>query len=123
MQYYMHDGSRAFRFTLSGALDMNGAEELERAWQTASSLFGSRLFIVDLSYVTSADATGRGLLSRWYEGGARLIGESGFARALIAEVTGKPCENTEGQRGLQTWVSFRLWAELLRPRAWPNADR
>jgi ABC-type transporter Mla MlaB component len=110
MQYYMHDGSTAFRFTLSGALDIKTTEELERAWRAASTLLGSRLFIVDMSYVTSADAAGRRLLARWYEGGARLIGESSLARALIAEVTGKPCENTEGQSGLQTWIPFRLWA-------------
>jgi hypothetical protein len=58
-RYYMHDGSAAFSFELSGKLSDEAAGKLETAWRTASSVIGQRNLMVDLTYVTSIDAAGR----------------------------------------------------------------
>ncbi len=79
-QYFMHDGARAFRFTLSGVLDAAGAAELERALRTAWRTIGKRTFIVDLSYLTSCDSQGGKLLRYWHTTGAQFVCESARSR-------------------------------------------
>ena len=82
--YYMHDGSRAFRFALEGTISDDGARDLEQAWHTASSMVADRFFIVDLSRVTGIDSVGQDLIRRWHRDGAQLVGESPQAGVLIA---------------------------------------
>src|ERR1700748_1493018 len=73
LQYYMHDGSSAFRFELAGDLNGEGARRLVRDWRTASSVIGQRTLIVDMMFVTSADEEGRALLARWHADGAKIL--------------------------------------------------
>jgi hypothetical protein len=56
LQYYMHDGSTAFRFELAGNLNDEGAHKLDQAWRTASSVIGDRRLIVDMTFVTGRRA-------------------------------------------------------------------
>jgi len=86
----MHDGPAAFSFELAGALSAEHAAELEQAWRTASSMIGERILIVDLSFVTRVDQTGRELLRHWHENGAQLVANSPGARLLAESIIGAP---------------------------------
>ena len=59
--YYMHDGTDAFRFELTGRLSEDAARDLEPAWSTAASTIGKRRVIIDLSGVTVIGRNGHAL--------------------------------------------------------------
>jgi len=110
LKYYMHDGSSAFRFELSGELSNDGARKLEHDWLTASSVIGHRTLIVDMTFLTGADEEGRALLARWHAGGARLVAKSKASRALAEAIVGEglPDLPTAVNSGWdQTWLPFR----------------
>src|SRR5258708_290935 len=90
LRYYMHDGSDAFRFQLAGRLSKDAARDLEQAWRTASSVIGEKRVILDLSDLTSIDASGQELLSRWNCQGALLGAISHQARARLQLMTDQP---------------------------------
>src|ERR1700736_3718528 len=90
LQYYMHDGSTAFRFELAGNLNEEGARRLDQDWRTASSVIGDRCLIVDITFVTDVDEYGRELLARWNREGARLVANSKRSRELAEWITGGP---------------------------------
>ena len=60
--YYLHDGSRAFRFQLRGRLSLETVRDLEQAWRTASSTIGERQVVFDISDLTTIDASGQDVL-------------------------------------------------------------
>jgi hypothetical protein len=110
LQYYMHDGSSAFRFELAGDLTSEGARRLERDWYTASSVIGHRTLVVDMTFLTSADEEGRALLARWHAGGARLIANSRGSRDLAEAIVGHPLPefaSMDTARLQRTWLPFR----------------
>jgi hypothetical protein len=109
LQYYMHDGSTAFRFELAGDLNSEGVRELEQAWSTASSMIGDRRLIVDITFVTCVTESGRAFISRWHEEGAQLIANSPASRRLAESILGQPLpENGADEAGRdQTWLPFR----------------
>jgi hypothetical protein len=113
LQYYMHDGSAAFRFELSGDLDAEGAHRLERDWYTASSVIGHRTLIVDMTFVTSADPDGRALLARWYADGAQLIAKSKSSRELAEAIVGERLPDFAGATEAKTWLPFRSGAAAM----------
>lgn len=88
LNYYLHDGPKAFRFELAGHLDQAGARRLDQDWRTASSVIGDRELVVDMTLVTSADEDGRALLVRWQAAGARFIAASRESRALAESIDG-----------------------------------
>jgi len=89
LRYYLHDGSSALRFKLSGLLSGAEVAELEQCWWTASSTLGSRSFLVDVSELTGADAAGRALIELWERSGARFVGRSPESRLLIESIMGR----------------------------------
>jgi hypothetical protein len=89
LQYYIHDGSDQLRFELAGSLSKGGAQSVYQAWQTALSILGGRPLMIDVSFVTDADACGGALLALWHRNGARIIAASPESRALIAPIIGK----------------------------------
>jgi hypothetical protein len=111
LQYYMHDGSTAFRFELKGNLNDEGAHKLDQAWRTASSVIGDRRLIVDMTFVTSVDDRGRALIARWHREGAQLIANSRASRALAECVLGEPLPALPANAGTavsdRTWMPFR----------------
>ena len=126
LQYYMHDGSTAFRFTLAGNLSNDSATELEQAWLTASSIIGERGLVVDLTGITGIGESGRELLLRWCSAGATLIARRSEARAVLASVPGLALapevreSRGESARRWPAWsrLSLRLGAlALLLPAA------
>src|SRR5260370_92101 len=62
---YLHDESAAFRFQLAGDLSEDGVPDLDQARQTASSVFGGRRLIVDVTGINSIDAASSELLDKW----------------------------------------------------------
>jgi hypothetical protein len=110
LQYYMHDGSAAFRFELAGDLNDEGARRLEQDWRTASSVIGDRLLIVDITYVNNVEKKGRTLLARWHASGAQLVANSNTSRSLAQSLLGTPLPEppAKGTSAVSrvTWFSF-----------------
>ena len=113
--YYMHDGAAAFRLELSGDLSRDGIEDLEQAWGTASSMLGERRLVIDLSYVTGVDATGRELLNRWHSQGARLVTVSAETQARVESLTELPVTLVETSPRVFTWLPVRTSPLWLAP--------
>src|SRR5665213_1007688 len=90
LDYYIHDGSDAFRLKIIGDLCGPGVASLDQAWRTASSVFGSRLLIIDLVSLGAADEYGRDLLVGWHRIGAKIIARSEESRALAETIIGVP---------------------------------
>lgn len=88
--YYMHDGSAAFRFLLTGDLSEASTAELDQARQTASSIFNGRPLIVDLTDIDSMDRAGGQLIAKWHGLGARLVVATEEAKARIGSMTDMP---------------------------------
>ncbi len=109
LQYYMHDGSTAFRFELAGDLNSEAAHELEQAWSTASSMIGDRRLIVDITFVTCVTESGRALISRWHTEGAQLVAKSPASRRLAELILGQPLPENESDAADRdhTWLPFR----------------
>ena len=112
LQYYMHDGSTAFRFELAGNLNHEGARRLDQDWRTASSVIGDRTLIVDMTFVTGVDEQGRALITRWHREGARLITNTKASRALAESILGEPLPEPPanvrfGATSDRTWIPFR----------------
>ena len=117
LQYFMHYGPAAVRFELSGDLNDEGACQLDQDWRTASAVIGDRALIVDLTFVTGAEAEGRSLLARWYRAGAQLIAQSNVSRKLAEAIIGKPLPalaSAQGAGADGTWLPFRTSASAKR---------
>jgi len=88
--YYMHDASSGFRFQLTGDLSVERSQDLEQARLTASSVIGRRDLIVDLTGLTSVDASGRELLKAWQALGAQMTVVSAQGQARIQWIDRPP---------------------------------
>src|SRR6185369_2549538 len=71
--YRIHDGASQFRFQLEGPLAATDVSELDQCWRTAASTIGGRPLVIDVTELTSVDDSGRELLNRWKDAGARFI--------------------------------------------------
>ena len=114
--YYMHDGSAAFRFQLTGDLSRDTVQDLEQARQTASSVIGQRHLIVDLTDLTGIDAAGRELLETWHLLGAQLTVCSSQGQVRIQSMTVLPITLVETSTGGSKWLPTRaaaLWLAAL----------
>jgi hypothetical protein len=109
-RYYMHDGTAAFSFELSGRLSDDAARQLEQAWRTASSVVGKRSLIVDLSYVSAIDPVGQDLLRDWHNQGAQFVANSQVAIALLHSITGLCIPRPAMPVRHSTWLPFRIAA-------------
>ena len=90
LAYYIHDGPAAFRFQLSGDVSGAGVRNLEQTWRTASSAFGGRSLVVDLTLVTGIDHAGRELLEKWRVEGAGIVVSSSAAKDRIESMMDLP---------------------------------
>jgi hypothetical protein len=95
----MHDGPKAFRFELSGALVGAEVGKLDQAWRTASSTFEDKALAVDITFLTEVDGKGRELLHRWTKAGAHLVASSRASRALAEAITGRPYDEADAAVG------------------------
>jgi hypothetical protein len=67
-------------------LSNGGAQSVDQAWQTALSILGDRTTIIDISFVTDADAYGTALLALWHRNGAQIIAASPQSRVLAEPI-------------------------------------
>ena len=104
LNYYLHDGSGEFRIQLAGHLSQGDARDLEEAWRTASSVIGGKCLVVDLSHVTSVDASGCELIGKWHSEGARLVVTSSEAYVRIQVMTGVAITLLDPIPNLSRWV-------------------
>ena len=112
----MHDEVAAFRFQLAGDLSQGSTHDLEQARQTASSVFGGRCLIVDLTGITSVDTAGRELLDKWHELGARMVVISLEAKPRIQSITNVPITVVGKKPEASKWLPSRaatLWLAAL----------
>jgi anti-anti-sigma regulatory factor len=107
LNYYLHDGSGEFRIQLAGHLSQGDARDLEEAWRTASSVIGGKCLVVDLSHVTSIDASGCDLLVKWHTQGARLVVNSSEAHARIQMMTSVAIKLLDPIPNASTWLRLR----------------
>jgi anti-anti-sigma regulatory factor len=113
--YYMHDGAAAFRFQCSGDLSKDTTADLDRARETASSVFGSRPLIVDFTGIESIDTAGRQLIEKWHGLGAQFVVTTRQAKMRIESMTSVPFGLVGENRGHSEWLPSRLVAWLLAP--------
>jgi ABC-type transporter Mla MlaB component len=107
LTYYLHDESGAFRFQLAGDLSQDGVPDLDQARQTASSVFGGRRWIVDVTGINSIDAAGSELLDKWYGLGAQLLVTAAEAKARIQPLTNAPITFLGTNSGAGRWLRAR----------------
>jgi hypothetical protein len=88
LDYYIHDGSDAFRLKIIGDLCGPGVASLDQAWRTASSVLRDRPLIIDLVSLGAADEYGRDLLMGWHRIGAKIIARSEGSRTLAETIIG-----------------------------------
>ena len=114
LTYYIHDGAAAFRLQLSGALSHSSTVELDQARRTASSVFGGRSLVVDVTGVESIDAAGCELLEKWHGLGAQIVVSTRQAKARIQTMTQVPCRCLASDQESRGWLArggaIWLWA-------------
>jgi hypothetical protein len=107
MRYYMHGGPAAFRFELAGDLNAGDASRLEQDWRGVTSLTGTRLLVVDMSFVTGIDEAARSLFRRWYARGAEFAAGSKQSRELVESITERPyTRESTHEPTYQPWFSY-----------------
>ena len=78
--------SGTVRLIVEGRLAGACIGELERCWRATASTESTECILVDLSSVTSIDASGKQLLTHMHEQGIRLVASGLLARCLIEEI-------------------------------------
>ena len=105
LSYYMHDGATTFRFQVAGTLSKSSVRDLEQAWETASSVIGNRIVIVDVSELTSIDASGQEVLRGWHARGAQIVAISLRAGERLRLITDEPITVLEATKA-PAWRPF-----------------
>jgi hypothetical protein len=118
LDYYIHDGSDAFRLEIIGDLCGPGVASLDQVWRTASSVLCGRPLLIDLVSLGSADEYGRELLMGWHRIGAQIITRSEGSRTLAETIIGVPIPMLAPK---QRWWR-RLSEFLLRRSASKSAE-
>jgi len=71
---------------LEGKLVGPWVEELERCWNTAMTGWRNSQLLVDLNMVTFVDASGRALLTKMHNAGARLMGRGILTTYILEQI-------------------------------------
>ena len=88
--YFIHHDPDALRMEMSGCLTGRAAQEAYEDWRSETWVPPGLPFVVDISYVTSADETGRAVLTAWRSHGARIVASSSASRAIAHSIPGAP---------------------------------
>ena len=71
---------------LEGKLVGPWVEELERCWNTAMAGWRNTQLLVDLNMVTFVDASGRALLTKMHNAGAKLMGRGILTTYILEQI-------------------------------------
>ena len=82
----VHDKPGALTFQLEGRLAGPWVRVLEECWQSALARQRQAILRVDLTEVTSIDATGRACLAALRRQGAEFIAADCLTNAVVAEI-------------------------------------
>ena len=99
-----------FRFVLRGDLIGNESVGLRNAWIASQSILGNKDLIVDVSGVTTADASGFKLLSQIRQSGGRLVAASPPASEQFLNSLGVPVMATARHRA----NAIARWARAIK---------
>jgi hypothetical protein len=113
LEYYLHDGAAAFRMELAGSLMRETCTQAVLAWRTASSTFGERRRLVDVTHVAAVDEDGGRLLVDWHRDGVEIVANSQTSRTLAESVIGESLPKPRASSS--KW--FRGWRTLRNPFA------
>ena len=83
LRYFVHDDSDAIRMEIAGSLSGAEAQKAFDSWRRATSVVQQSPLIVDITYVTEADESGRAALREWQRRDARILASSLESRALL----------------------------------------
>ncbi|HTP34841.1 MAG TPA: hypothetical protein VMT15_08840 [Bryobacteraceae bacterium] len=89
-KHYIYDEAECFRFHVEGSLSDAQAKDLEHSRRTASSVIGSRGWVLTLDNVTCIEAQGRALLRQWSQEGVRIFTTSSLLRTIVRSIVGQP---------------------------------
>ncbi len=79
-------GAESTSFTIEGKLMGPWVTELEKCWRDEINAEPSKPIVVNLAAVSFVDASGRDLLSRMHQQGARLVARGCLMKMLIEEI-------------------------------------
>ena len=124
LKCYLYDESECFRFHISGSLGDDHAKDLEQSRLTASSVIGSRPWVLALGNVTHIGPLGRTLLHQWSQEGVKIVADSPMLSSIVRSIAAEPLR--PGRRpqlsAAQAWQEyvdstvFRLEHDLRRRR-------
>ena len=86
----IHEAPRTLTFRLEGRLAGPWVRELDECWRVALAGQPKPVLRVDLTEVTSIDATGRACLAALHRQGAEFVAADCLMKAVVAEITGAP---------------------------------
>ena len=73
-------------FIIEGRLEGAYVIELEKCWQTIINTEPNCPLLVNLTYLTFIDASGKQLLTRMHRGGAKLLACGVMTRKIVEEI-------------------------------------
>jgi hypothetical protein len=88
--FFMHDLATSFRIQVQGNLSRKAVMQMEQSWRTASSVIGTREFIIEIGDVNSIDPDGHVLILKWHQAGARFVTRSLPVQQWVSAITGQP---------------------------------
>jgi hypothetical protein len=83
----VHDKPGALTLQLEGRLAGPWVQVLDECWQSALACRRQPIVRVDLTEVTSIDASGRACLEALHRRGAKFIAADCLTKAVVAEIT------------------------------------
>lgn len=86
----VHDDPGTLTFQLEGRLAGPWVRELEECWRSTLARQHKATLRVDLTEVTSLDATGRACLAALHRQGAEFLAADCLTKAVVAEITRTP---------------------------------
>jgi hypothetical protein len=95
----VHENPGSLTFQLEGRLVGPWVRVLEDCWQSTLARQRKPILRVDMTGVTSIDATGRGLLVLMHREGAEFVAPDCLTQAVVAEIISSPAgDGHEGGR-------------------------
>lgn len=79
-------GPTTTSFIIEGKLTGPWVNELEKCWQTATTVAPSRSIVINLVAVAYIDSQGRDLLIRMRRQGAEIVPSGCLMKAIVAEI-------------------------------------
>ena len=119
LQLVTHNNPDGVRFELAGRLSGMDAETLHQAWQREALDDALRPVIIDITWVTEADQSGRAVLLLMYRFGAHIIAKSPESQAIAQLAVNGPADSAISKPG---WFG-RLTSFFAEPSRSPFTGR